>query len=147
RYLDDRRRRGFNAILVNLIEHKFCSQPPRTRAGLAPFGKPDRFVAPNPAYFDFAEQVVRKADAQGIVVFLCPAYLGYDGGDEGWFQEIRAGGRQALHDYGRFIGERFRSHPNIIWTIGGDFTPPDADLWTVDAVAAGIREGGAHQVM
>jgi hypothetical protein len=146
-YLDDRQRRGFNAILVNLLEHKFCSQAPRTRAGVAPFEKPGDFASPNPAYFDFAEQVVREAGARGIVVFLCPAYLGYDGGDEGWFREIRAGGRKALYDYGRFIGERFRDHHNIIWTIGGDFTPPEDDLWTVDAVAEGIRLGGSRQIM
>src|SRR5262245_44474862 len=39
-YLDDRRSRGFNSIIVNLIEHKFCTAPPRTRSGLAPFERP-----------------------------------------------------------------------------------------------------------
>lgn len=37
RYLEDRQKRGFNSIIVNLIEHKFCTAPPKTRAGLTPF--------------------------------------------------------------------------------------------------------------
>src|SRR5262245_44953424 len=39
-YLDDRQARGFNALIVNLIEHKFSTDPPRTRAGLSPFNTP-----------------------------------------------------------------------------------------------------------
>jgi hypothetical protein len=27
RYLDDRKARGFSALLVNLLEHKFSTQP------------------------------------------------------------------------------------------------------------------------
>jgi hypothetical protein len=32
RYLEDPQRQGFNAIIVNLIEHKFCTVPPKTRS-------------------------------------------------------------------------------------------------------------------
>src|SRR5574342_261879 len=62
RYLEDRQRRGFNSIIVNLIEHKFCTNPPKTLAGLAPFSKAGDFTAPNPAHFDFAHKVVKKAN-------------------------------------------------------------------------------------
>ncbi len=75
RYLEDRQKRGFNSIIVNLIEHKFCTTPPKTRAGLAPFTKAGDFSTPNPAYFDFAHKVVKKANDRGIVVWLFPAYL------------------------------------------------------------------------
>src|SRR5437763_2346573 len=34
RYLDDRAKKGFNSLIVNLIEHKFGSNAPNTRAGL-----------------------------------------------------------------------------------------------------------------
>ena len=43
RYLEDRQKRGFSSIIVNLIEHKFCAVPPKTRAGLAPFTKAGDF--------------------------------------------------------------------------------------------------------
>jgi hypothetical protein len=28
-YLRDRRKKGFSSIIINLIEHKFCTTPPR----------------------------------------------------------------------------------------------------------------------
>jgi hypothetical protein len=146
-YLDDRARRGFNAVLVNLIEHKFCSHPPRTRAGLAPFKKAGDFSTPNAAYFDFAYKVVKKANDRGIAVWLCAAYLGYGGGDEGWFREMKAGGKAALHSYGRFVGKRFKDLPNIVWVMGGDFTPDRADRWTVTEVAEGIRAEDSRHLM
>src|SRR5262245_18758084 len=40
RYLADRRARGINALVVNLIEHKFADHPPRNRAGAEPFTTP-----------------------------------------------------------------------------------------------------------
>src|SRR5438128_2266628 len=40
RYLDDRRAKGFNTVLVNLIEHLFSSDPPRDLAGREPFTTP-----------------------------------------------------------------------------------------------------------
>ena len=98
-YLKDRQSKGFNSIIVNLIEHKFSTSAPRTRAGLAPFVKPGDLSTPNEAYFDYAHEVIQKAGRFGIVVWLAPAYLGYGGGDEGFFREIRAGGREKLRAY------------------------------------------------
>jgi hypothetical protein len=140
RYLEDRAKRGFNSVIVNLIEHKFCTAPPKTRAGLAPFEKEGDFSTPNPDYFAFAHKVVKKANDRGIVVWLCPSYLGSGGGDEGFFREMKAGGRAKLRVYGRFVGERFKDLPNVVWVMGGDFTPAEADQWTVTEVAEGIRE-------
>lgn len=43
RYLDDRKAKGFNALLVNLLEHKFSTQPPKLRDGTPPFTTPGNF--------------------------------------------------------------------------------------------------------
>jgi hypothetical protein len=145
RYLDDRQRRDFNSIIVNLIEHKFCAHPPKTRSGLAPFDVAGDFSSPDTNYFDFAHKVVQKANARGIIVWLAPAYLGYGGGDEGFFGEIKAGGKEKLRTYGRFVGRRFKDLPNIVWLLGGDYTPQPADRWTVSDLAASIHdEDSAH---
>ena len=140
RYLEDRQNKGFSAIIVNLIEHKFCTTPPKTRAGLAPFSASGDFSTPNPAYFDFAHKAIERAGQHGMVVWLAPAYLGYGGGDEGFFKEIKAGGRKKLRAYGRFVGKRFKDLPNIVWMLGGDYTPAESDQWTVTELAAAIRE-------
>ena len=145
-YLADRQKKGFNSILVNLIENKFATNAPKTKAGLAPFNSQQDLSAPNPRYFDFAHEVIEQAGEQGISVWLCPAYLGYGGGDEGWFKTIKRGSPETLRRYGQFLGKRFKDLPNIVWVQGGDFAPKPADLWTANELAEGIREGGAMQL-
>lgn len=146
-YLDDRRDKGFNTILVNLIEHRFADDAPRNRRGDEPFTTPGDLSTPNDKYFAYADEALRKASERGICVLLTPAYLGYGGGDDGWFQKMKAGGRDKLRDYGRYVGRRYRDFSNVIWVMGGDFTPDDADKWTMDELAAGIREADPNHLM
>ena len=136
-YLADRQQRGVNAILVNLIEHKFSVQAPRDVYGNAPFTTPGDFSTPNNVYFDRAVSIIRKAADHGIVVFLFPAYLGYTGGDEGWYQEMVSNGTTNLNGYGHYVGNRFVNLDNIVWVDGGDYNPPNKAL--TEAVASGIR--------
>jgi hypothetical protein len=146
-YLDDRHKRGFNAIVVNLLEHKFATNAPRNRAGLEPFMKTGDFATPNTEYFDFAHRVVGWANERGISVWLAPAYLGWNGGDEGFFQEINAGGRAKLQAYGKFVGERFKDSANIVWLLGGDYAAPKQHQWAISDLAQGIKAAGAKQLM
>jgi hypothetical protein len=48
-YLDDRQAKGFSVLLVNLLEHKFSSNPPKLRDGTPPFNTPGDFGTPNEA--------------------------------------------------------------------------------------------------
>jgi len=139
RYLADRRARGVNALVVNLIEHKFADHAPRNRAGDAPFTAPGDFATPSEPYFAHVDRVLSRAAAAGMVVLLAPAYLGDKGGDEGWYVEVRRNGPDKLRGYGRFLGARYKATPNLIWLEGGD-TPPMAAGDEVDALVAGIRE-------
>lgn len=143
-YLEDRQKRGFNAIIVNLLEHKFATKAPATIDGIAPFRKPGDFTQPNPAYFDHAHAVIAEAGRHDFTVWLCPAYLGYNGEDEGFYAEIKAAGPAALRSYGRFVGARFKDLENIVWMPGGDFGKPEP--WNTAELIAGIREGGATQI-
>jgi Protein of unknown function (DUF4038) len=147
RYLDDRASRGFNAIIVNLLEHKFASNAPANRSGVRPFAQGRPFEHPNAEYFDFAYRAIDAARRRGISVWLCPVYLGWDGGDEGFFKEIEVAGREALRGYGRFVGRRFKDLPNIVWMLGGDYAFPPSQRWLGDVLAAGLRDGGARQLM
>ncbi len=138
RYLETRRRQGFNAILVELEEHKFSAHPPFNAYGVAPFTRPGDFSVPNDAYFDYADEVIGRAAAHGMLVMLTPAYLGYDGGEEGWYRALSAHTPAQLREYGRYVARRLGSHPNILWVHGGDFLPPDRTI--LREVAHGIRE-------
>ncbi|MBV9945487.1 MAG: DUF4038 domain-containing protein [Myxococcales bacterium] len=142
-YLEDRRRRRFDAVLVSLIEHKFTSRPPANAYGQAPFARPGDFTAPNEAYFAHADGVLRRAAGKGIAVFLVPAYLGQKGEDEGWYQEMRRAGPDALRAYGRYVGQRYASFDNIVWVLGGDYTPPSEGIAIERAFGEGLREADA----
>jgi hypothetical protein len=139
-YLADRRARGVNLLMVNLVEHKYADHAPRDAAGQPPFQAPGDFARPDEPYFRRADQIIRRAGEAGMVVLLCPAYLGYDGGDEGWYREMRAAGVAVMRGYGRYVGQRYAGFDNVVWLEGGDFTPPAEGLALVNAVAAGIRD-------
>jgi hypothetical protein len=137
-YLEDRRSKKFNAVLVELIEHHFSTNPPKNVYGEGPFLTPGDFSTPNEAYFAHAEYVIKKAAEKGILVMLTPAYMGYGGGVEGWYQEMKANGAAKLRAYGRYLAIRFRDYDNILWVHGGDYNPPDRTL--LRAIPNGIRE-------
>jgi hypothetical protein len=164
-YLDDRRARGFNTILVSLIETRFATNAPANAYGELPFhGQPFETVAaladllpsqmlakygtlaatlfadygaPNEAYFAHADWVLRRAAEKGFLVLLTPSYTGYHGGTQGWYRAMVANGPDRLRQYGEYLGRRYRDFANIVWVHAGDYDPPQKDL--VRAVAEGIR--------
>jgi Protein of unknown function (DUF4038)/Putative collagen-binding domain of a collagenase len=137
-YLSDRRARGFNTLLVNLIEHRFATKAPANIFGDPPFEVPGDFSTPNERYFAHVDWVLRRAAVHGFLVMLAPAFMGINGGPEGWYHEMASNGPDKLRRYGRFLGRRYRSYPNVLWVQGGDYNPPDRTLEI--AVAEGIRE-------
>ena len=141
-YLEDRRARGFNTILVSLIEAKFATNAPANASGQPPFLKPWVYDAPNEAYFRHADWVLRRAAEKGFLVLLTPSYLGFDGGPEGWYQAMVANGAERLHRYGEYLGRRYRDFSNVLWVHAGDYDPPREDL--VRAIAQGIRKYDAR---
>jgi hypothetical protein len=144
RYLEDRRRKGFNAVIANLIEHKFADKAPRNHYGNGPFVSPGDFGSPNEAYFAHVEHVVQIAAAKGIVMILAPSYLGFRGSDQGWYQAMLQNGPAKMRAYGRYLGQRFGKYSNILWMHGGDWNPPPIGKGLVREIALGIREFDAR---
>jgi hypothetical protein len=121
-YLANRREKGFNVVLVNLIEHSFASSPPENTAGDPPFtGRP--FATPNEAYFAHADDVIQAAAAEGITVLLDPLYLGFGCGGEGWCSEVQGATLAEMRSWGHYVGTRYTGFDNIVWLIGGDTDP------------------------
>jgi Protein of unknown function (DUF4038) len=138
-YFRNRRDKGFNTVIVELIEHRFCRKPPLNEAGDAPFTTPGDFSTPNEKYFAHADWVIRKAGKYNIRVLLTPIYLGYVGTNEGWIEELLKLEPEKCLAYGRYLGKRYKDFDNIIWLMGGDRNPGSA-LEKVDLIALGIRE-------
>ncbi len=138
-YFSNRRQKGFNTVMVNLIEHKFSPHPPMNLDGEAPFMTPGDFTTPNEKYFAHADWVIRKAAENGIQVLLFPIYLGAKGTDEGWIEELVKLEPEKCLEYGRYLGKRYKGFDNIIWVMGGD-RDPRAVQEKIDLIALGIRE-------
>lgn len=142
-YLDDRQAKGFNAILINLIEKGFADDPPNMAGfnGTAPFTTPDDIRTPNDDYFDRAVSIVEDMGARGMVAMLTPAYLGFQLGSEGWWSALAARTVGECEDYGEYLGAKFANLPNIIWVMGGDAY--DADVVSrTEAIVSGLKSAG-----
>jgi hypothetical protein len=145
-YLTDRASRGFNTVNVNLIEHKFgqggkgrtLSGVPTNRAGDLPFtrnaaggaydgtwGTAD-FSAPNESYFAFADSIIDLAGSKGMLVSLAVLYLGSGGGTEGWWSDLNdsANTEAVCYQFGLYVGNRYKTRPNVFFVIGADYFPP-----------------------
>jgi hypothetical protein len=147
-YIEDRRRKGFNTLIINLIEYCFAENAPRNLAGDEPFTTPGDFRTPNEAYMAHAERVLEIAAEQGMLVILAPAYLGYPGRfpgfeqrPQGWYEEVLANGPEGCRAWGNYLGRRFGRFQNIVWCIGGDRNPGEAAP-ALTALAHGLRDAG-----
>jgi hypothetical protein len=147
-YLDDRQRKGFNTLIVSLVEHRFSVDPPRDRYGNEPFLDTGRMDSPNDVYMDRAERILDACAERGFAVILAPAYLGYrhpapgfTDHAEGWYDEVVATGADGCRRYGEYLGRRFGRFRNLLWCMGGDWDPDQARAG-LDAIAAGIRSQG-----
>ncbi len=149
-YFADRQRKGFNAININLLEHKFAVHAPANRNGDAPFRKPGDFSTPNEAYFAYADAILELAASHGMLVSLAPMYLGLDGGDEGWWSTLTspANTQEISYQFGVFLGNRYKRFKNIFWVIGGDYNPPPGSAGEIrlHRILEGIKAAGATQL-
>ena len=145
RYLENRRQKGFTVIqAVVLAEFDGLNVP--NALGERPLVENDP-LKPNEKYFEHVDWIVKKAGEKGLYIGILPTW-----GDK-VFTEKWGIGPVVFKDpgvargYGRFIGQRYRSAPNIIWINGGD-RRGDTYLPVWRALAEGVREGdgGAHMM-
>jgi Protein of unknown function (DUF4038)/Putative collagen-binding domain of a collagenase/HYR domain len=136
-FFADRKAYGFNTVWINLLCNSYtgCNADGSTWDGIAPFTTPGDFSTPNEAYFGRADRIIRLAGQHGLVVILDPAETG------GWLGTMVANGVDNLRAYGRYLGERYKDFPNIIWMSGNDYQDwgPTNDPY-VTAVAQGIQD-------
>lgn len=152
KYLENRRLKGFNAILVDGLPYSDWSDHVKetNREAHNPFVTPGDFSTPNDPYFSHMEWLVETARAKGILVLLMPADLGSRGPKFGtkdgmWYQEYKANGPAKCYQYGRYLGQRFSKHSNVLWVVGGDRDPRDV-LQHIEEMARGLEETASKQL-
>jgi len=146
-YLENRRRKGFNVVQAVLL----FEMP---EANVNVYGDP-ALINGNPAqpqttpgsnyredleydYWDHVDFVVNKAAEKGIYIALVPA----------WGSTVKGGyfTVESARKYGRWLAERYRDKPNIIWINGGDIRgDQNREIW--QALGQAIHQSDPNHLM
>jgi len=145
KYLENRRQKGFTVIqAVALAELDGLNAP--NAEGEKPLFNNDP-AKPNEKYFQHVDWVIKKAAEKGIFIGLLPTW-----GDK-WNKKWGVGPEiftpENARIYGKYLGERYKNTPNIIWITGGDRPVENDEQRTiVTEMAKGLRDGdgGAHLI-
>ena len=78
------------------------------------------FNTPNEKYWLYVDKFLSYCEQQGLLVFMFPAYVGYDGQEQGWMKELVANGKEKSMSYGAWIANRYKRQKNIVWMLLGD---------------------------
>jgi hypothetical protein len=133
-YLETRAEQGFTVIQLTAVmgeQRVWGATRPGTR-GQRPFvdfdvSKPAVTPGNDPAdpvqydYWDHLDYVLERIHAHGMRAALVSYFVGWRG--EG-YRFLRP---ENARQYGRFLGERYRGKPEIIWVLGGDNTSKTDD--------------------
>jgi len=148
-YLRTRAEQGFTVIQLTAVigEERVWGTTRSTSRGDTPFVDGDVLrpaVTPgndpaDPAqydYWDHLDHVLSRIHAHGFRAALVCYFVGWPG-DGYKFLKL-----ENAHQYGRFLGERYRGKPEIIWVLAGDNTPKsDGQRAVWPLVAKGLAEG------
>jgi len=168
-YMADRKSYGFNSIWFDALLGAYDGgySDARLLDGTVPFtsGSSENnydFSTPNEAYWTEIDRIVTQAAEYGLVTILDPFDTGLTPstgecsakGQTGWLIAARANGPKKMHEFGRYLGNRYRNFPNIIWVLGDDFqthscTTGDAasDASLVANLMAGIVAADPNHLM
>ncbi|WP_274649504.1 glycoside hydrolase family 140 protein [Paenibacillus humicola] len=101
----------------------------------------------NDHYWNHVDYIVDRAAALGLYVALLPTW-----GDKYnllWGKGPVVFNADNARVYGRWLGDRYKDRPNIVWVLGGDRPLHTMEHFAVNrALAEGLREGdgGSHLI-
>jgi len=144
-YLENRARKGFNVVQAVLLfetpEFNVYGDPALVNSNPA---QPQTTPGSNPEipneydFWDHVDFVINKAAEKNIYIAMIPA----------WGSTVKGGHftvENALK-YGRWLAERYRDKPNIIWINGGD-TRGDQNREIWQALGTVIHETDTNHLM
>ena len=140
-YLDDRVAKRFTVIQAHILPWTLQT---RSVNGQTAFLNGD-FDQPNEAYWQHVDTLMRMATDRGLYVAVLPVWCrtyiepapnGTDGPDVVLTDSTKA------YRYGKFVGNRYRAFPNLIWVLGGDRRPTRHGVYR--QLARGLTEAYAN---
>jgi hypothetical protein len=149
KYLENRRQKGFTVIqAVILAELDGLNTP--NRNGDRPLIDNDP-AKPNEEYFVFVDSLIRLAASKGIFIGVLPTWG--DKIDRAWGKGPVIFNEKNIAIYGKYLGNRYKDFPNIIWINGGDRSggknnAGDGDNFPVwDAIGKAIKSTDPNHLM
>jgi hypothetical protein len=141
-FLENRREKGFTVIQAVLLAELDGLRTPSVN-GEVPLVDLDP-TKPNETYFQFVDSVVQLAASKGLFMGLLPTWG--DKVDRQWGDGPVIFNEENAFTYGRWLGNRYREYPNIIWINGGDRgCKGNEPVW--NALARGIRSADPNHLM
>lgn len=120
-YLSNRASLGYNSLWIALADNVYQADPPRDHYGNRPFDGPD-FTREDPAYWAHLDRVIERAAAHGFAIWASPGFVGLKP-TQGYQSSYLNSSDAVIAAYGRWLGERYRKFPNLVWVLGGDCDP------------------------
>ena len=111
-YFNKCRRAGYNMVQIQVMD----AVPSYNIYGQQSLPYGWDFTKADPegeySYWDHLDYIVRKAEQNGIYIGMVAI----------WGSQVQAGNINAeqAKAYGKFLAERYKNNPNIIWIMGGD---------------------------
>jgi hypothetical protein len=137
--MDNRKSKGFTVLqTVVLAELDGINEP--NALGHKPLKNTD-ISELNENYFKDIDAFIQLAASKGLYIGLLPLW-----GDKVFKSTWGTGPEifnvQNAKEYGKFLGNRYKNQPNIIWILGGDRNPRnDKDVAIWRSLAEGIAAG------
>lgn len=142
-YLENRREKGFTVIqAVALAELDGVNEP--NANGDKPFVNND-LSKPDKNYWAHVDAVIKLAASKGLFIGLLPTWG--DKVDKQWGVGPVLFDVKTAAEYGKWIGNRYKDYPNIIWINGGDRNcgGGNTDIW--NSLAEGIKSVDKNHLM
>jgi hypothetical protein len=141
-YLLDCKNKGFNLLWVCIDGQRGLGLQDaiktRDRNGNLMMASGWDISTVNNAYFETIDAIVSKMEAHDIYAMLTPL------SECQWTQEnINSNSVSKWHNYGLFLGNRYKDMPHIIWQFGNDNINKAAQ----HAIVQGIKEAGDTHLM
>ena len=111
-YFNKCRRAGYNMVQIQVMD----AVPSYNIYGQQSLSYGWDFTKADPegeySYWDHLDYIVRKAEQNGIYIGMVAI----------WGSQVQSGNINAeqAKAYGKFLAERYKNNPNIIWIMGGD---------------------------
>jgi len=142
-YFHNRANKGFTVIQAVILAELDGLDTPN-RYGITPLLN-NNPQTPNEAWFLWIDEVVAMAHEQGLYIALVPTWG--DKVDKKWGVGPEIFTVESAYEYGKYLGNRYKETPNIIWMNGGDRSAEGKNFAIWDALARGIRSEDQQHLM